>query len=608
MNTQETKSFLAGIAPFDRLGEQELARLAESVSPAPYGARQTIVQRWERPDHLYVIASGSVEEVGSAGVVGRLGAGELFDSQALIEGRSQHSFVGADPSTCLLLPIPLLRALSQSNPEIRNFFARDAARRTDALVALQQQQEAASLLMARIGAGSFRPPVFVDPGMSINQAVASMKEHGTSALLVRDGERVGIFTGRDVREKLVLMEMAGTTPVGTLATYDLICLEADDSILDALVVMTKKVIRHVVITREGEIIGVLEQADLLGSLTNTSYAIANQAERADDQESLREASEGVPRLIRSLHDRGLKPRYIARVVTDLNRKIFHRLFEQLAPPALADQACLIVMGSEGRGEQLLRTDQDNGMVFAGETAPGGFFDVAAAFPAALTDLGYPPCPGGVMASNPQWAKSAAAYREDLLGWIHQPSADGFMNLAIFFDGEAVAGDEGLLKDLKAYLFELVRGQSNAVRHFARAVQSFDTPIGWFNRLVVEKKEHQGELDIKKGGIFPIVHAARSLALEHGLTETNTIARLQALAGRRPFGRELTADLIEAFDFMSMLRLRAQLDQQDRGIGTSNYVRPSSLNRLERGLLRDSLKVVKQLKSLIASHYRLDALS
>jgi CBS domain-containing protein len=276
---------------------------------------------------------------------------------------------------------------------------------------------------------------------------------------------------------------------------------------------------------------------------------------------------------------------------------------------LVADACLIVMGSEGRGEQLLRTDQDNGIVFRGGTPPPGFEKVSEEFPQALIELGYPPCPGNVMTSNPEWAKSQDAYRDNLRTWIYQPSSDGFMNLAIFFDATAVAGDQKLLADLKAYLFELIGGQDNVVRHFARAIQSFETPIGLFNRLVLEKTApHTGRLDIKKGGIFPIVHGVRSLALEYRVSETNTIGRIQALSGRPPFEEGFTADLIEAFEFMSMIRLRAQIEAWEQGAATGNYVNPASLTKLERGLLQDSLKIVKQFKAMLGHHFKLNMVS
>lgn len=608
MTADVGKDFLALSPPFDRLNESELARVAEDMVSAQYGAGQTIVHRWESPPNLHVVVTGTVEEADSTGPVGRLTAGQIFDSRAFIEGRSQHSFTALEPCTCYLVPARVLRQISARQPEVHRFFIEDVGRRADAVVALRQQREVASVLTARLGSGELQPALFVAPETSIHEAVSIMKERGTSALLVGSNERPGIFTSRDVRERLVLMGMPGSTPIGTIASYDLITLCTDDFVLDALAVMTKHAIRHVVVTEDEQIVGMLEQADLLRYFTNTSYAISDQAERAEDRDDLREAGAGIPPLIRSLYERGVKPRYIARLVTDLNRKIYRRLFEQLAPPPLADSACLIVMGSEGRGEQLLRTDQDNGMIFDGAAAPPGFVQVATAFPQALVELGYPPCPGHVMTSNPQWAKSIEAFREDILAWVHQPSADGFMNLAILLDAVVVAGAPALLKDLKAQLTTLVAGQQTVLRHFARAVQSFPTPLGLFSRFKVERGDHDGQFDLKKGGIFPIVHAVRSIALEHGVSETNTIARLQALSGRRPLGRELTADLIEAFDFMSMLRLRTQLEQEDQGIATDNYVRPGRLNSLERGLLRDSLKVVNQLKSLMNHHYRLDALS
>jgi CBS domain-containing protein len=607
--SQDTKSFLRRVAPFDRLRDGELDRLAVEVTTADFAPGDEILGRWENPAFLYVIARGTVNEIGPMGVIARHGSGESFDSRGLIEGRSQHSFVCQNACACYLVPARQLRALSKSNAAVREFYTEDMARQADALINLQQQREAASFLMARIGEGVLHPAVFVPPQITIRDAAAAMKERTTSALLVRRHDEVGIFTGRDLREKFVLMGMPDTTAIGDLASYNLITIDRDDLVFDALVAMTKHAIRHLVVTSNQQIVGVLEQADLLNYLTNSSYAIASKAERAEDQDELQDAAADIPRLVKSLYERGVKPRFIARLVTDLNSKIIHRLFMQMAPPAMAAEACLIVMGSEGRGEQLLRTDQDNAIIFRdGHPPPAEFQQVAAAFPQGLIKLGYPPCAGNVMTSNPEWAKSLSAFREDMFRWIHQPSPEGFMALAIFFDARAVAGDESLLLLLKNHITQLIHGQETIVRHFARVILTFPTPLGLFNRFVLEKGPHAGTLDIKKGGIFPVVHGVRSLALEHGLTETNTIGRLQILSGQRPLGREFTADLIEAFDFMSMLRLRVQLKQLEDGVAISNSVRPSRLNRLDRSLLRDSLGVVKEFKSLVTLHFRLDSLS
>jgi len=609
LSAPDAKVFLEQISPFDRLREGELARVVNAASPAEYTPGQTILTRWDVPEYLHVVVDGIVEELDASGPVGRYATGDTFDTRALIEGRCQHGFVSRGQATCYLIPVPLVLTLTRTNRRFRDFFHQDVSRKLEAVVVVQQQREAASLLTARIGERNLRPPVFTDAGTSIQQAVALMKEHGTSAVLVRSDDRIGIFTGRDVREKSMLMGLPGSTAIGDLASYDLITLERDDLLFNAFVTMTRHVIRHVIVTEGETILGILEQADLLSHLSDTSYFISHQVERATSPDALKEAGSRIPQFVRSLYERGVKPRYIARLVTDLNRRTMARLYRQMGSEDLLAEACLMVMGSEGRGEQLLRTDQDNGMIFRGDTPPPNFDRVSEEFPQALIELGYPPCPGNVMASNPEWAKSQDAYRDDLRMWIHQPSSDGFMNLAIFFDATAIAGDGALLADLRAYLFDLIDGQENVVRHFARAIQSFETPIGLFNRLVLEKAApHAGRLDIKKGGIFPIVHGVRSLALEYRLSETNTIGRIQALSGKPPFEEGFTADLIEAFEFLSMIRLRTQLDQWDLEGRTHNYVDPASLTKLERGLLRDSLKIVKQFKAMLGHHFKLSMVS
>ncbi len=605
LSASDLKAFLQNLPPFDRLHDGDFTRLANAVSPGDYAPGQIVLDRWAIPEYLYVVAEGLVEELDSIGPVGRFVSGETFDSRALIEGRSQHRFVAKGRCVCLLLPVPLVLTFTRTNRPFRDFFQDDMDRRLDAFVSVQQQREAASLLTARIGEQGFASPVFATPDTTIQDAVGLMKTHGTSAILVRNGGRVGIFTGRDVRERSVLMGLPDTTPIGDLATYDLITLERDDLLFNAFVTMTKHAIRHVVVTDGDSVLGVLEQADLLSQLSNTSHFIAHLVDRAESLDDLKEAANRMPRFVRSLYDRGVKPRYIAPLVTDLNRKMMAQIFEREASREMLADACLMVMGSEGRREQLIRTDQDNGIIFRGSTPPDGLERVAAAFTGALTELGYPPCPGNVMVSNPAWAKSVDAYGEDLRRWIYKPSTQGFMDLAIFFDASAVAGDETLLDQLKAYLFQLIRGQENVVRHFARAIQAFDTPIGTFNRFVLEKAPpHAGALDIKKGGIFPIVHGVRSLALENCLSETNTIARIQLLNGKPPFEVGFTADLIEALEFMSMIRLRSQLASQDSGADGDNFVRPDDLTKLERGLLRDSLKLVKQFRKMLDHHFKL----
>lgn len=611
MDIPEKQTFLKAIPPFDRLPTPQLAQVADALTLRHFSAGQTLIKRWDSPRYFYFMLNGVVEECDPEGVVDSYAARDTFDSRALIEGRSQHRFVAREPCSCYVLPGRLFLTLTRTQGVIQEFYHADLARRLDGLITVQQQREASAFMLARIGDGDVHPPVFVDAKTTLHDAAQAMKTQGTTALLIKRNGEVGIFTARDVREQLLLAGISDSTPVGAMAHYDLVTLEQDDFLFNALVVMTKHAIRHVIITRDGKIMGMLEQKDLLNFLANHSYLIANQIEHAASRDELRQASAQIPRLIRSLYDRGVKPRYIAHLVTDLNRKIFAKLYGQMAGSDVSNKACLIVMGSEGRGEQLLRTDQDNALILEdGVTCDNAILaQKTAAFTAALVELGYPRCPGNIMASNPAWVKPLSAYRDDLRRWIHDPDESAFMNLAIFYDAVAVAGDDSLLAKLKMQSLQLLQDHRLALQHFARATLTFPTPLGLWNQFKLEKNSpHEHALDIKKGAVFPIVHGVRSLALEYGLTETNTIARIQALSGRGPFNERFTADLIEAFDFITMVRLREQLAQGERGEACTNYVMPGHLNKLERNLLKDSLKIVKEFKGYISYHFKLAMVS
>ncbi|HYN38736.1 MAG TPA: putative nucleotidyltransferase substrate binding domain-containing protein, partial [Rhodospirillales bacterium] len=557
----------------------------------------------------FVVADGVIEEIDQTGPVALYATGASFDSMALINGRSENAFVSRDRSLCYQMPVQLFHALSRSNARFREYFQRDLGRRLDALVAVQQQREASSFLLARLGEGFLHPPVFVPPETTIREATRLMQAREVSAVLVRRGNETGIFTDRDVRERSLLMGLPDSTPIGDLGSYDLCTIDREDFLFNALVLMTERAIRHVVVTRGGEIEGIFGQADLLGYLANSSYVIASKLDRARNRSDLDAASASIPHLVRSLFGRGVKPRYIARIVTDLNRKLFRRVFEQTTPPALHEGVCLMVMGSEGRGEQLLRTDQDNGLIFRAEPSNGERLEIAAPFSRTLIELGYPPCPGDVMVTNPIWSQSLATYRRELRHWLAQPTGDAFLKLAILYDASPVAGDAALLIDLKALLFELLGQEEAFAGHFAKATLAFPTPLGLLNRFVYAETKDGGKgIDIKKGGIFPIVHGVRSLALEYRVTETNTISRIQALSGRGPFSEDFNADLIEAFDFMGMLRLRQQFAALDRNQPYDNILDVEQLRGFERNLLRDSLKIVKQFKSDVSHHFRLNMLS
>ena len=267
------------------------------------------------------------------------------------------------------------------------------------------------------------------------------------------------------------------------------------------------------------------------------------------------------------------------------------------------------MGSEGRGEQLLKTDQDNGLVLRDGYMPtSDVAQVCRQFSAALADFGYPPCPGNIMVSNPHWCRTVTDFSQTVRFWLMAASSDSLMALAIFLDAHAVCGDRALLDQVRAAVFDRTADNDAMLARFASAVNAFGSNSVWWSRLPFLGDHQANEaLDIKKAGTFPLVHGIRSLALAHNISATSTVERVAALvaAGRLP--EKLATDLIESLHFFMGLKLKVGLQQLETGHTASDGIQLDKLSSLDRDLLKDTLGVVKQFKALLNQRFHLEAL-
>ena len=336
------------------------------------------------------------------------------------------------------------------------------------------------------------------------------------------------------------------------------------------------------------------------SLDHTDLLGETEAEIAD-------AARGMDRLIRNLHAQGARIPILMELVSALNSRIMQRLFEQVVPPEYHDRLCLLVMGSEGRSEQLLKTDQDNGLLLReGFAPPPDLQAICQRFSDVLESFGYPECPGGIMLSNPAWRGSVADFTQRVRQWLLLPEADSLMNLAIFLDAHAVAGDPALLAQVKRGLMDVATDSDTLVARFAVAVQQFDHAASWWNRLLTRSDDAR-HISLKKAGIFPIVHGVRSLALARRVTATSTAERIAALDADGTLDAGLGEELVQSLHFLMGLRLQAGLAEMDQGHPVTGRVDPQRLGSLERSLLKDALAVVKRFKAFLRLRLRLDAL-
>ncbi len=624
MTTPDQTAFIARLPPFNRLSVTELEPIARELTVDHYAVGDVLVKVGETPACLYFIIDGAVYEVdgdpsvttqsdgvpsGSSPlwcITAIYAAEDAFDPGALLEGASKHSFVVHEPTRCFLLPRPAFLRAVQSYPALAAFYDQRISQRLATLRESGDTRDLSSFTLAKIQDAYIHPPVFVDANSSIRDAALAMKAHKTNSVLVQDGDELGIVTATDLREAAIIERRSVDEPVGPLATYELIGMAPDDFLFNALLRMTHYAINRLVIREGSTLHGILEHIDLLSYLSNHSHLIALQIERAQSRADLKWASQDLVNVIRDLHTKGIKIRYIMQLVSELNKKMLRKIFELLAPPQLLADACLLVLGSEGREEQVLKTDQDNALILRDGFTYPDLARVTGEFTDCLIEFGYPRCPGNIMVSNAYWSKSVKAFKDELFQWIVYPTPDSFLQFAIFFDAMAVAGDDNLLRHVKDHMYRLLGDHRAFYAQFAKATVAFETPLGFFTNFVVEK--HRDELDLKKGGIFPIVHGVRSLALEYRLPQTNTIDRILALNQRNLFRSSFGVELIEVFTYLSTLRVKAGLNKVQQNLPQDNYLNPKELNKLERELLRDSFKIVNEFKKFITYHFKLGMIS
>jgi CBS domain-containing protein len=264
------------------------------------------------------------------------------------------------------------------------------------------------------------------------------------------------------------------------------------------------------------------------------------------------------------------------------------------------------MGSEGRGEQTVRTDQDNGLLLAEPVDEGELQAFRDEFTTALERFGFPPCPGNVMVRNPQWSATLEKFTRQLKDWVLTPDELSAMNLGIFFDAVAVAGRRELVTSAKTAMADMMRGETAHLARFAKAIDQFeDASAGVLSSLMASVGVASGIIHIKKSGTFPIVHGIRTLAIDKGLMETSTVKRIDALCGVGLLSEDMGRDLRSALSYFMEVRLRSQLRAMKTGRHEEEaIVRLAELSTRDRDLLRDSLKVVRRFREMVRNRYHL----
>ena len=605
-------AFNFSTSPFDCLTLDEQRLVRDSVDIAYFPQGETILALGAQPTHLFVIIKGFVQQFDGNEVVTTYRPDDCFDGRGLVAGRVSSRFVAAEEVVAYQLAKHAVSELIAGNATFGALLFSDLSNKLSALSERQSRHELQSLTMARVDEALLRPAHFVEADMSILDVVKQFQALRTATVLVRDRRveppALGIFTATGLQRAILHGTPLDRLLVGELANFSLIRVRPDDLLGEALAVMLKHKVHRVVVAEGERVLGVLEALDLFSFLANQSYQINVQILEAQDVATLKLAAGQITRLIALLHRNGTKVNLIARLVQELNAKLFERAWQLIAPPDLLTNSCLFVMGSEGRGEQLLKTDQDNGLVLRdGYVCSVDVAEVCGTFSEALAEFGYPACPGHIMVSNPQWCQNVTNFSQTVRLWWMTASPDSLMALAIFLDAHAVCGDTVLLEQVRAAVFELAADNDAMLARFASAINLFGGNGAWWNRLFLMGDQGKEPLDIKKLGTFPLVHGIRSLALAQHIRVTSTADRVEALIAAGKLPENLAADLMDSLHFFMGLKLKVGLQALETGHAASGGILVDKLSSLDRDLLKDTLGVVKQFKTLLNQRFHLEAM-
>lgn len=597
--------------PFNSLTQAERELLAAHVDIVYFHAQDVVLEADAAPAALFVVIKGHVAQTEGEDTLHIFGTGDTFDARALAAGRSSHRFVAQDEVLAYRIDAEIVQRLIADNATFSALLFADLGEKLSTIAQHRDQLAMQSLALSRLDATTLHPPHYVEYDANITDVAGIMHSQRTSHVLVRDPHsqpaRLGIFSTADLPRAISIGLDLSTLVVGDLATFGLITLRPEDPMGDALTAMLRHRIHRIVVADGDAVLGTLESLDVFSFLSNHSHLILSHIEQSQSIEPLAHAAQQTTNMVQLLFKNGTDIGLIGRLVHEINLRLIARVWQLTAPADLLENSCLLVLGSEARGEQLLRTDQDNALIVS-DSYSGELETICQQFSDNLGYIGYPPCPGNIMVNNPHWRGTISAWKQRLHTWYTQASGEHVLNLAIFQDAQCAYGNDALLHQVQQYMHQTAGDNEMLLHHFAApAVQFSDSTSNWLSRILT-RDGNQKPLNIKKSGIFPIVHGIRSLALAHHIhiNSSSTMQRIDALIQAGALQRAFGDELIHTLHFFMRLRLQNNLQQMAQQSSLNAKIDLRQLTAMERDLLKDTLGVVRDFKDILRQRFKLDA--
>jgi len=623
---------LAPHAPFASMRGEDLDFLVRACTVRYYAAGDTILApSGERPSHAFIVRQGSVrampagesEAVQAADASWERGVGEMFPVSTMLQRRGVARRYAAIVDTFVLaFPAATFDGLVERSPAFADFCRRRVAHLLEQSRARVQAEFVASVTEQRgpatpLGALLRHAALTADPSSPVGAALREMDARRVgSVVTVDDANRpLGILTRQDVIGRIVLPGLALDVPLASVTTQPVVTLPREATAGDAALEMARNGIRHIVVTdNTGRIAGVVSERDLFAMQRLSVRTLAAGIHRAGSIDTLVQAAADIRALAHALVAQGVASDQLTRMISSLNDQLLQRLIDLVAPSFAVDgiRFCWIGMGSEGRSEQTIATDQDNGIIFDAaspherEVLRARLLPFARAVNEGLDRCGYPLCKGDVMAMNPRWCASLAEWTQSFYGWIDRGDPQSLLDAQIFFDFRDLHGEARLAHALRDDIAERARRTPRFLKQMADNALTRRPPLNWFGELATEADASgTSGVDLKLQGTVLFVDAARILALATGVTATSTADRLAAAGDALGIAPAETRAWTDSFEYLQLLRLRTQNRRATGALPPSanpNLVPLADLSELDRRIVKEAMRQARRLQQRIALDY------
>jgi len=634
---QRTLEFLHSVPPFDTLGTDELTQLISRMEMAYFPRGERIKSKGEKSfQHLYIIQKGSarislVDDEGEDLLVDVRGEGDYFGATSLLQDKpAMFDITAQQDLICLMLPAEDVRQLAGNYPVFKHYFSFSLARTIKAVRQTADFQRPQPIGQSAISLEVFltgkqvadimhRDILTCAPYISVQAAAQMMARRRVSSIVVTGNGLypLGIMTDNDLRTKVLAAGLSPEVAVAGIMTQPVHTVSPAADAFDALLTMSRNGVSLLVVVEGDHMVGIISEHDLQMEAGSSPLQVIDEIRRTTSLDSLIGMRNKIDSVLEMMLRQGGPVKQLVALVTELNDRLTIRILELVeeemegegfGPPPV--QYGWLSFGSEGRKEQTLHTDQDNALFFApgpdcNETeCKQWFLQFAQRVVGYLVRSGLPECPGGIMASNPEWCQPEDFWLNKFLSWIRDPSPEPLLMAAIFFDFRPIYAGTNFPYLLEDQLLKTIRKSGLFMRYMAKNALINRPPLSLLKRFVVEKSgEHKNMFDLKQRGLRPVVDAVRVLSLSQGIKTQNTLDRLAEINRIGILDNAFYADLREAYEFLIYLQISRHLDALAQREEPDNFIEPASLNGLQRKMLKESFAVVRSLQEIIEFRFQ-----